>query len=112
MSGNFKITLEELEILMFLGFHAFERATPQRVLISAAIEVGSTDWRQGAFFDYDRVAEHIRSYAGARIDTQEELVSRIHAYILGLGGVTSAEVSSKKPDVYPDAKSVGVTYRG
>lgn len=112
MSGNFKITLEEIEISMFLGFHAFERAAPQRVLVSAAIEVSGTDWRAGAFFDYDRVAEHIRSYAGTRIDTQEELVSRIHAFILVLEGVDRAEVSSKKPDVYPDAKSVGVSYRG
>ena len=112
MSGNFKITLQDIEISMFLGFHSQERSTPQRVLVSAEIEVTGTDWRNGAFFDYDRVAEHIRSYAGTRIDTQEELVSRIHAFILALGGVTSATVSSKKPDIYPDAKSVGVTYRG
>lgn len=112
MSGNFKIAIEELEITMFLGFHPFEREAPQRVLISAEIEVSGTDWRAGAFFDYDRVAAHIRSYAGTRIDTQEELVSRIHAFILALDGVSRAEVSSKKPDVYPDAKSVGVTYRG
>lgn len=112
MSNNFKITLEDLEIKMFLGFHDFERAAPQRVLVSAEIEVSGTDWRAGAFFDYDRVVEHIRSFAGTRIDTQEELVSRIHGFILALDGVSSAAVSSKKPDVYPDARSVGVTYRG
>ncbi|PYF09984.1 dihydroneopterin aldolase [Rhodobacter viridis] len=106
------IRLEELEITMFLGIHDFERARMQRVLVSAEITVTGTDWQAGRFFDYDRVAEFIRSFNGSRIDTQEELVSRIHAFVHGLEGVAHAAISSKKPDVYPDAKAVGVVLRG
>lgn len=110
--SRFTIHLEELEITMFLGLHDHERAAPQRVIVSARIEVEGFEWREGRYFDYDRVAEHIRSYAGSRIDTQEELVSRIHGFISGLEGVTSAEVHSCKPDIYPDARAVGVIFRG
>lgn len=106
------IRLEDLEITMFLGIHDFERAAPQRVLICAEITVTGTDWQAGRFFDYDRVADFIRGFNGARIDTQEELVSRIHGFVHGLEGVTHAAISSRKPDVYPDAKAVGVVLRG
>jgi dihydroneopterin aldolase len=106
------IRLEELEITMFLGIHDFERAAPQRVLVSTEITVTGTDWQAGRFFDYDRVADFIRAFNGARIDTQEELVSRIHGFVHSLPGVTHAAVSSKKPDVYPDARAVGVVLRG
>lgn len=106
------IRLEELEITMFLGIHEFERARPQRVLVSTEITVTGTDWAAGRFFDYDRVAEYIRTFNGTRIDTQEELVSRIHTFIHTLEGVGHAQVASKKPDVYPDAKAVGVVLRG
>jgi len=110
--ADLSIRLEELEITMFLGIHDFERARMQRVLISAEITVTGTDWQAGKFFDYDRVAEFVRAFNGARIDTQEELVSRIHAFVHSLEGVVSAEIASKKPDVYPDAKAVGVVLRG
>ncbi|SOC14409.1 dihydroneopterin aldolase [Rhodobacter maris] len=106
------IRLEELEITMFLGIHDFERARPQRVLVSAEITVTGTDWTAGTFFDYDPVAAFIRSFNGTRIDTQEELVSRIHAFVRAREGVVHAAVASKKPDVYPDAKAVGVLLRG
>ena len=110
--ADLTIRLEELEITMFLGIHDFERARAQRVLVSCEITVTGTDWQAGTFFDYDPVAEFIRSFNGSRIDTQEELVSRIHGFIHSRPGVTRAEVASKKPDVYPDAKAVGVVLRG
>ena len=110
--ADYTIILEELEISMFLGLHPAERAAAQRVLISARIAVSGTDWAAGQFFDYDRVADHLRSYAGKRIDTQEELASRIHRFIAALAGVQGVEVTTKKPDIYADAKSVGVVFRG
>lgn len=110
--ADFRIELEELEITMFLGLHDFERAAPQRVLVSARIEVTGFDGSAQDYFDYDRVADHIRSFAGQRIETQEELVMNVHRFITGLPGVTLAEVTSKKPDVYPDARSVGLVFRG
>lgn len=101
---------------MFLGLHAFERESPQRVLVSARIEVGGTDWAAGwaagRFFDYDHLAGHIRSFAGQHIDTQEELAARIHGFITAQPDVKSAEVTTRKPDIFADAKSVGVIFRG
>lgn len=97
---------------MFLGLHAFERESPQRVLVSARIEVGGTDWAAGRFYDYDRLADHIRGFAGQHIDTQEELAARIHGFICAQADVKSAEVSTRKPDIYADAKAVGVIFRG
>lgn len=110
--ADFKIALEELEIKMFLGLHDFERVAPQRVLVSAEIAVTGFAGSARDYFDYDRVADHIRSFAGQHIETQEELVMRIHRFITGLEGVTGATVASKKPDVYPDARAVGVVFSG
>lgn len=109
--ARYKIVLEDVAIEMFLGIHDFEKRAMQRVIISARIETPDVDWRAGDYFDYDGVTEFIRGLNGARIETQEELVERIHGFIMQMGA-EQAEVYSRKPDVYPDAKSVGLIYRG
>ncbi|KMK65622.1 dihydroneopterin aldolase [Puniceibacterium sp. IMCC21224] len=110
--AKFTIQLEELCIEMYLGIHDFERDTMQRVLVTVEIGVEIGDFRDGGFFDYDRIADFLRGFSGRHIDTQEELIVTTHGFILALEGVISATVCSKKPDVYPDAQSVGVCYSG
>ena len=109
--SRFTILIEDLELSMYLGLHDFEKKDKQRVLICAEIVVDSADFSQDGFLDYDGVADFIRTFNGARIETQEELIQTIHLYILAQGAA-SAKVYSRKPDVYSDCKSVGVSFSG
>lgn len=108
--ARFTIRLTDLCIKMYLGIHDFERSAMQRVLVSATVQVETAEFRAGGFFDYDRLADFIRGFAGRRIDTQEELIVTVHDFVSAQDGVISATVCSRKPDVYPDAASVGVCY--
>mgnify|MGYP006409366673 FL=1 len=109
---RFKVLLEELEIEMYLGIHQFEKDAMQRVLVSAEIDVEVAAADGDLYFDYGRVADLIRGYAGTRVATQEELTTRIHAAIAAMESVRHARVHSKKPDVYPDCKAVGLVFEG
>ncbi|MBL3570670.1 hypothetical protein BV509_02490 [Rhodovulum sulfidophilum] len=109
--SRYRIVLEDLEIRMYLGIHDFEKKAPQRVLICAEIDVTSRSFGKDDIFDYDRVVAFIRAFSMQFIETQEDLVVRIHDHILSLGAL-SATVYSRKPDVFEDCKSVGVSYRG
>lgn len=108
---EFKIILEDLELKMFLGLHDFEKERPQRVLVTAEITANSGDFPNAGFLDYDAVTDFIRTFNGGRIETQEELITKIHAFIIAQGA-RSATVYSRKPDIYPDCKSVGVRFSG
>ncbi len=97
---------------MFLGIHQFEKDTQQRVLVSASIKVDGVSGSEADMFDYDAVVEFIRTFNGKSIATQEELIQTIHAFILRSKNVTFARVMSRKPDVYADVDSIGVSFDG
>lgn len=109
--SDYTIKIEDVCVHMFLGIHDFEKEKTQRVLISLELEVADMDVSKGRFFDYDQVVDFVRSFNQSRIETQEELIETIHAYVMARG-CRAASVYSRKPDVYPDCTSVGVVYRG
>lgn len=109
--SNYTIVIEDLQVEMYLGLHDFEKIDRQRVLISMRIRVSDVDYKTGQFFDYDKVVNFVRGFKSKQIETQEELTKRIYEYVAGLG-CESVEVRSRKPDVYPDCKSVGVVFGG
>ncbi|WP_158617224.1 dihydroneopterin aldolase [Falsigemmobacter faecalis] len=103
-----EVTGQEVEII--LGLHDFERHAPQRVVISVQVLTADLTGDAGGFMDYDAIVAHIRSYAGQRIETQEELILAIHSYVSGLPHVARARVSSRKPDIFNDVDWVGLSY--
>ncbi|KKN90481.1 hypothetical protein LCGC14_0228500 [marine sediment metagenome] len=107
---NFTLQMDDMEISMYLGIHDFEKLTPQRVIISATIETQIENYNDHGFYDYDVLAGFLRKFNGKYIETQEELVERIHAFIMSSDKVVSGIVHSRKPDVYPDAEGVGLVY--
>jgi dihydroneopterin aldolase len=109
--NNFKVILEDLEIKMYLGIHDFEKINPQRVLICAEMDFEAMSVGKSDIFDYDRVVDFIRSFSLTSIETQEELVKSIHDFVMSLGAI-SAKIYSRKPDVYGDCKSIGISYQG
>jgi dihydroneopterin aldolase len=108
-----KIALEGLELALDIGFHDFEVGNPQRLIVTvevwideasfAAADEVSLAWN----YDYLRtmIAELV---AGRRFNLQETLAREIYERVAARRGVTALRVVTRKPDVYPDCRGVGV----
>ncbi len=115
-----RIVIDRIEVLADIGFHAFEIGTPQRLLISIELWIESTsapaDDDPARAWDYDVVVQAVRRLSTQRrYNLQETLIHEIFAHIAALHGISALKVSSTKPDVYPDARGVGVeiaSFRG
>jgi dihydroneopterin aldolase len=117
MSGlvprRYHIRLEELELQVDIGFHACEIGVPQRLLVTidvavacAALPVGdsvATAW------NYDGIRTHVQALvAGRRFNLQETVAAEVFRFVAGLPDVVAIRVETRKPDIYPDARAVGV----
>ena len=108
-----KIMLDSLEVQTDIGFHDFEIGTPQRLLMTVEIwledlTVPPGDSPAGAW-DYDFLRNEVIRLAGARrYNLQETLVEAIYQRLAAMRGVKALRVSSAKPDIYGDARKVGV----
>jgi dihydroneopterin aldolase len=108
-----RILLDELEVMADIGFHDFEVGKPQRLLITVEIwldelDPPADDDPQSAW-DYDLLRGEIRRLATERRYTlQETLVHAIYDRMAAMQGVKAIRVKSAKPDIYSDARGVGV----
>ena len=115
-----RIVIDAIEVMADIGFHAFEIGTPQRLLVSVELwidpPVAPADDDPARAWDYDVVVQAVRSLATTRrYNLQETLVDAIFTRIASLHGISALRVSSTTPDVYPDARGVGVeiaSFRG
>ena len=108
-----RIFLDSLEVMADIGFHEFEIGVPQRLLVSVEIwldHIPPADCDDPALaWDYDFLREQVEELAGARrYNLQESLVHAIYDRVAALRGVRALRVVTSKPDVYPEARSVGV----
>lgn len=108
--AEFLVEVHEQEVAMVIGLHDFEKHAPQRVVISVQVLTADVTGDASGYVDYDAIVHHVRGYAGTRIETQEELVRRIHGFVTGLPHVQAARVSSRKPDIFADCAWVGLSY--
>ena len=107
------IFLDQLEVEADIGFHDFEVGKPQRLLVSVEIwmeEVAAPAADEPhATLDYDYVRSEVRALASARrYNLQETLAHAIYRRIAAMKGVRAIKVTTAKPDIYPDARGVGV----
>jgi dihydroneopterin aldolase len=108
-----RILLDSLEVMTDIGFHDFEVGTPQRLLITVELWLEDLDppadddhlcaWN----YDYLKT-EVIRLAQQRRFNLQETLVHAIFQRVAAYRGVKALRVKSVKPDIYSDAKGVGV----
>lgn len=110
---TFRIFLEDFDLPVDIGFHDFEVGTPQRLLVSVEVWVNeaafaATDSVDVAWnYDFLR-SEIMRVTANRRFNLQETLVRELYELIGARRGVTALRISTRKPDVYPDCRGVGV----
>jgi dihydroneopterin aldolase len=108
-----RIALSELEVMVDIGFHEFEVGAPQRLLISVDIWLDDVTAPPGddpaGAWDYDYLRKEVQRIAGeGRYNLQETLAHRLYRRVAALRGVKALRVATAKPDIYPDARSVGV----
>ena len=108
-----RILLEELEVDADIGFHEFEVGKPQRLLIT--VEIWLNDQRPPAgddpanAWDYDLLRGEIRAFAASgRFNLQETLAHALYNRFAAMAGVKALRVVTAKPDIYPDARGVGI----
>ena len=108
-----KVMLEDLSLEVDIGFHDFEIGTPQRLLATVSVTLDLAHWptsdTREASWNYDVLRTGIVGLIGdRRFNLQETLAEEIFAMIAAIPGVVALTVWLKKPDVYADAKAVGV----
>ena len=108
-----KIILDSLEVMADIGFHDYEIGTPQRLLVTIELwfdpSAAPVSDEPGETFDYDFLrCEVLRLAAERRYNLQETLARRIYDRLAALAGVKALKVATAKPDIYDDARAVGV----
>lgn len=107
-----RILLEEFRVPISIGIHAFEQHGPQDVLVSVVLEL-SDDFadpedRIERALDYDFLRDGIIALSqGRHFNLQETLCQEIVNLCVGRPGLRRVKVWTRKPDVYPDCKSIG-----
>lgn len=115
-----RILLDSLEVEADIGFHDFEVGKPQRLLVTVEVWLDElappADDDPAEAWDYDLLRSEILRLAGERrYNLQETLVHRIYERLAAMHGVKALRVKSAKPDIYADARGVGVeiaSFRG
>jgi len=109
-----RLFLRNYEVNINIGVHDFEKKGEQRVLINVDLyiplaESTPRDDQLHEVVDYDFMRETIaRRVAQGHIHLQETLCDDVVKAMLAHPRVRAAQVSTMKPDVYPDCEGVGV----
>lgn len=108
-----RILLDELEVQADIGFHDFEIGARQRLLVT--IEVWLEDSASPAedspehAWDYDFVRQQAIELAQARrYNLQETFARALYDRVAAVRGVKALRITTSKPDIYADARGVGV----
>ncbi|ACB32377.1 dihydroneopterin aldolase [Leptothrix cholodnii SP-6] len=109
-----RLFLLDYEVWINIGVHDFEKRGEQRVLINVDIYVPlalstPTQDELDEVVDYDFIRRSIAErISKGHVHLQETLCDDVAEIMLGHPKVRAVRVSTQKPDVYPDCRSVGV----
>ncbi len=108
-----RILLEDFDLPVDIGFHAFEIGTPQRLRINVEVWLDDANFPQDdrvdAAWDYDALRTGIVALvAGRRFNLQETVCRAVYDLVAARIGVVALRVSTRKPDIYADCAAVGV----
>ncbi len=108
-----RIVLEDFELPLDIGFHEFEIGNLQRLHVTIEVWLDETSFADSDQADRAWNYDFLRSgvvalVEGRRFNLQETLAREIYDMVAARKGVTALRVSTRKPDVYPDCRAVGV----
>lgn len=108
-----RVLLDSLEVEADIGFHEYEVGRRQRLLVTVEIRLEDVSLPPGddpaGAWDYDYLRTEVQALAAARrYNLQETLAHAIFDRLSALRGIKALRVALAKPDIYPDARGVGV----
>ncbi len=109
-----RVFLRNFQAMSNIGVHDFEKRGEQRVLFNVELYVPLADStpKQDELhevLDYDFIRDTIvQRIAQGHTQLQETLCDDIARTLLAHPKVRAVQVSTQKPDVYPDCDAVGV----
>ncbi|WP_155265453.1 dihydroneopterin aldolase [Sphingomonas segetis] len=108
-----RIMLESLAVQTDIGFHDFEVGAPQRLLVDVEIWlddiVAPPDEDPARAWNYDFLRSEVQEIAASRrFNLQETLAHAVFERLAAFRGVRALRVRTSKPDIYADARGVGV----
>lgn len=109
-----RLFLRDYQVMSNIGVHDFEKKAEQRVLFNVDLFIplaASTPTQDdlSEVVDYDFIRFTIEErVARGHIQLQETLCDDIARALLLHPKIRGVQVSTRKPDVYPDCESVGV----
>ena len=108
-----RILLDALEVEADIGFHDYEIGRAQRLLVTVEIWLDDVSLPPGddpsGAWDYDYLRTEVQALAAARrYNLQETLAHAIYDRFAAMRGVKALRVATTKPDIYSDARGVGV----
>ncbi len=108
-----KLFLEDFDVPVDIGFHDFEVGSPQTLRMNIEVWVDASHFPASdtvaEAWDYDFLRQAVlRLVEGRRFNLQETVVYAIYDLVAARDGVVGLRVSTRKPDVYPDCRAVGV----
>jgi 7,8-dihydroneopterin aldolase/epimerase/oxygenase len=95
------VFVRDLEVMAHLGIYEHERLQPQKIIVNIDLSVKEGESQIG-----DEIS-HVVSYEG-HINLVETLCEKIASACLRDRRVAAVRVRVEKPDIIPNAKSVGV----
>jgi dihydroneopterin aldolase len=105
------VFVRDLELKALLGIYDHEKVKPQRIIVNIDLSVkeGSGDDDIGHVVSYEIVVKKVEAIiAEGHINLVETLCERIAGSCLTDKRVMAARVRVEKPDIIPNARSVGV----
>ncbi len=108
-----RIMLESLAVQTDIGFHDFEVGAPQRLLVDVEIWlddiVAPPDEDPARAWNYEFLRSEVQEIAASRrFNLQETLAHAVFERLAAFRGVRALRVRTSKPDIYADARGVGV----
>jgi dihydroneopterin aldolase len=108
-----QVFVRDLDLMASIGIYATEKVKPQRIVVNIDLSVqegeGPNDDDIGHVVSYEIVVKKVEAIlAEGHINLVETLCEKIAAACLKDRRVVAARVRVEKPDIIPNARSVGV----
>ncbi len=109
-----RLFLRNYEVMSNIGVHDFEKQGEQRVVFNVELFIPlaqstPAEDQLREVVDYDFIRDTIKTrVAQGHVQLQETLCDEIARTLLAHPKVRAVQISTQKPDVYPDCEAVGV----
>ena len=112
-TGIRHVFVRDLQLRAMLGIHDHEKLEPQRIIVNVDLSVRERgeplDDDIGKVVSYEKVVDHIRQIiAKGHVHLVETLAEMVAVECLANPWVVAVKVRIEKPDIIPEAVSVGV----